>query len=137
MPSEKESRRPEWIPGHEAKLADGATWTFRKPRIRFRPKFKDGKATVKQETGLGPESDALFDIVTGVTDCNVTEWMSARFEFLANLLKANYTLTDDDLSDLLVIDPDDEAVLEVWDGLTRMAKGLAPKPIADISNAVV
>lgn len=126
MLDERAMRSPEWKPGNEVKLADGQTWTVPIPRIRFRPKFVDGIAIVKADV-FGPEIDPLFDIICGIVDVDTMVWLGVRFDVVSRLLRMNYRLSDDELSDLLVMDPDDEVNKLMWEDLTKVAMGESVK----------
>jgi len=128
MLDERALRKPGFSEGYPVRLADGQDWVFPKPRIRFRPKIgPDGRVEVGR-TAFGPEFDASFDVLFGVTEAEPGEQMRVQFEMAVRLLSANYELTAEQLADLIVFEPGDEASDERWGQLSRALMGIAPKP---------
>ena len=119
-----------WRDGAKIVLADGQEWTIPKPRLRLRPRFESGKVVgVRDLPSYAPEDDELVEALFGVGDVEADVWLTARFELLARLLRANYDLTDLELAELLAIDGDDPASGERWTEITRVLRGLGPKPL--------
>jgi hypothetical protein len=129
MRDEKALRRPEFQPGHKVMLADGQEWEIPKPRLRLRPRFEGGRVVGFSDLpSFGPEHDELVETLFGLGEPEPDAWLTARWEILGRLLRANYDLTDGDLVELLAID-DGPAEAERWAGITRALRGLAPKPL--------
>jgi hypothetical protein len=122
-------RKSTFSEGYPVRLADGQDWTFPKPRIRFRPKIgPDGRVEVGGGPSFGPEFDGMLDTLFGVTEAEPVEQLRIKFEMAVRLLSANYDLTPDQLGELIVLEPGDEASDERWDQLSRVLMGIAPKP---------
>jgi len=122
-------RKPGFSEGYPVRLADGQDWTFPKPRIRFQPKIgADGRVEVGGGPSFGPEFDEKLDVLYGVTEAEPVEQLRVKFEMAVRLLSANYELTAEQLGDLIVLEPGDEASDERWDQLSRALMGIAPKP---------
>jgi hypothetical protein len=129
MLDERALRKPGFSDGHKVALADGQEWTFPKPRIRFRPRIgPDGRVEVGGGPSFGPEYDGQLDVLFGVTEAEPFERLRVKFEVAVRLLRGNYELTDDQVGELLVMEPGDPASDERWEELTRVLMGIAPKP---------
>jgi len=126
---EKALRKPGFSEGYKVTLADGQEWTFPKPRIRFRPRIgADGRVEVGGGPSFGQEYDQQLDILFGVAEVEPLERLRVKFEMAVRLLQANYSLTDNDLAELLVLELDDEASEDQWDQIASVVMGVAPKP---------
>lgn len=132
MLDEKARRKPEFVEGYSITLADGQTWYMPKPRFRFKPKFVEGKVEIAAGATFGPESDAEVDVLYGVVDVEGSEFLRVKLALAVRLLRANYDLTDDDLIDLLVLEPGDPASDARWEGISNALMGIAPKPLPAI-----
>ena len=126
---ERALRKPGFSEGYGVVLADGQTWIFPKPRIRFRPKIgADGRVEVGGGPGFGPEYDQQIDVLYGMTEAEPIEQLRVRFEVAVRLLQSNYELTSDQLSELIVYEAEDEAAQDQWVQLSRVIMGISPKP---------
>jgi hypothetical protein len=125
---EKALRRAEWRDGHKITLSDGQEWTIPKPRLRLRPRFESGKVVGTRDVEYRPEDDAIVDTLFGASDVDPDAWVQARWELLARLLRANYDLSDDALTELLAIDSGDAGGQDRWTEITRALRGFGPKP---------
>jgi hypothetical protein len=135
MLDEKQLRRPEWVEGHWTELADSQKWCFPRPRVRFKPSFNpDGKIDVGGGNSFGPEFDANLDVLWGLTECTGYEQLRVKFETAVRLLKCNYDLTNEQLAELLVYEPDDPVSKGRFDAVSSIIRGQAPKPLADTSD---
>jgi hypothetical protein len=122
-------RKPGFSEGYKVTLADGQEWKFPRPRIRFRPRIgADGRVEVGGGPSFGPEYDQQLDILFGAVEAEPLEQLRVKFEVAVRLLRSNYDLTDAQLADLVVFEPDDDAGEERWDQLSRAIMGIAPKP---------
>lgn len=129
---EQALRREDFAEGVEVKLWDGQIWTLPRPVLSgFYPKRKhDG--TFEASTGFqfGPEYDRLLDAFIDSTDG--LERMGLLFSLAAYLLGRNYDVADADLPRLLyrvvADDPRQEENFEMWQILSDIALGNAPKP---------
>jgi hypothetical protein len=129
MLDEKSLRRPGFSEGYKVKLADGQEWTFPKPRIQFRPQLgPDGRVEVGGGPSFGPEYDHEFDVLFGVVEVDALERLRVKFEMLVRLLTANYRLSADEVAELLVLEPGNDASDQLWDELSNVLMGIAPKP---------
>lgn len=127
--NESSRRRPSWRDGHKITLADGQEWTIPKPRLRLRPRFEAGRVVATRDLPeYAPEDDELVEALFGAGDDEPDRWLTARFELLARLLRANYELSDLELTELLSIDDGDPSTGERWTEITRALRGLGPKP---------
>lgn len=126
MPIEAERRREEFAGGEPVRLADGQFWTVPRPRVRIRP-VRD-EAGVMQLRGLftfGDAYDAKFQAFSAARTRS-EEW-TALLDLVFDLMKRNYDLTDDELTDLLSWDVDDPAADERMEQLGAIVAGQAPK----------
>ncbi len=128
MLDEAALRKPGFSDGHKVTLADGQEWTLPRPKMRFKPKIVDGRVEVGGGATFGPEYDESMEILFGVVEVEPVERLRVKFELAVRLLRANYELTDDDVSALIVLEPDDPASDDRWEQLTRAIMGVAPKP---------
>jgi hypothetical protein len=133
--NEKERRRPEFVEGDWAELADGQLWCFPRPRIRFRPIIVDGKVEVGGGRTFGPEYDESLSILLGTKDAEPIDVLTVKFDMAIRLLRTNYTLSDNEVCDLISLDPDDEDSTERFRVVGRILAGIAPKPLADTSES--
>ena len=121
-------RKPGFAEGYKVRLADGQEWTFPKPRFRFRPKIgPDGRVEVGGGPSFGPEYDQQFEVLFGVVESDGFEQLRVKLEMAVRLLQSNYELTANDLAELLVLEPGDQASEDRWDELVRVLMGLGPK----------
>jgi hypothetical protein len=144
-PLEPERRRP-WASGTPVRLADGATWLLARPV--FRPRRGD-----LTRPGVDPPLDRIFDKVALGEGVDLQDVWEAAWA----LLRANYHLTDDELSRLLSVAPGEESrcladsVLEAlfgpgepvrtysnWVRASLLANGLGESdiPAADLPNVL-
>lgn len=128
MIDEVARRKPEFEAGTQITLADGQQWWIPKPKFRFKPKFVDGKIEIGGGATFGPEHEAEVEIVFGVVDVPGDEFIRARFALTIGLLRANYELADDELSELLIWEINDAASDARWEGIRDALQGVAPKP---------
>jgi hypothetical protein len=127
MLDEKALRRPGFSEGTPVTMADGQVWTLPKPRFRFKPKIVDGRVEIGGGATFGPESDGDLEILYGVVDVGAEEFLRVKMAMAVRLLRANYELTDDDLGDLLVLEPGDAASDDRWTAISDAVAGIAPK----------
>jgi hypothetical protein len=130
-------RKTEFVEGHRVILADGQSWSFPRPKIRFVPKLVDGKFEVSGGASFGPEFDANLDVLYGVTESDGIERLRVKFEMTCRLLMANYSLTPENLAELVVVEIGDPASEERWQQTTEVLFGNSPKPTASTSDAAV
>jgi hypothetical protein len=129
MLNEMERRKPEFSEGYPVTMADGQKWTLPKPRHRFKPKIVAGRVEIAGGATFGPESDGDLEILYGVVDVEPGEFLRVQFAMAVRLLLANYALSDDEVAELIVLEPDDPAAAERWTELTKAITGVAPKPM--------
>jgi hypothetical protein len=128
MLDERALRKSTFSEGHKVVLADGQEWVFPKPRVRFKPRIAaDGRVEVAGGPSFGPEYDQQLDVLFGVADVEPVEQLRVKFEVAVRLLRSNYELSDQQIADLVVFEPGDEAAEERWDQLSRVLMGIAPK----------
>lgn len=136
MLDQKALRRDTFSEGYEVELWDKQMWTLPKPRLKFRPILgDDGSVSPGCKSGFGPEYDEKLDILNCVVEANNWDYLTVAFEVLVRLLLANYDLTQQDVSDLIMFDPEDEDNQEQWKPIIRAIRGLVPKPTPDISDS--
>ena len=128
MLDEKSLRKPGFIDGHRVRLADGQEWAFPKPRIRLKPKFIDGRVEVGGGATFGPEYDDRLETLFGVADVDPCELLRVKFEVAVPTLAANYYLRQEDVSELIVLEPGEPASDERWEQLNDVLLGNVPKP---------
>jgi hypothetical protein len=105
---EQERRREAFSQGEGVELADGQTWFFPSAIVEMRPRFENGRpsfANPIRRLSFGPEHDA------GLAEIRASGTEAQRFDgvvyLAADLLRSNYDLTDDQLSDLLSVTVDE------------------------------
>ena len=126
--NERALRRPTWRDGHKITLSDGQEWTIPKPRLRLRPRFESGHVTGTRDVEYAPEDDEIVDTLFGTGEVEPDAWVTARWELLARLLRANYGLSDSQIAELIAIDPIEPTGTDRWTEITRALRGLSPKP---------
>ena len=60
---EKTLRKPGFIDGIKVTMADGNEWTLPRPKIRFKPRFVEGRVEVGGGPSFGPDFDEKLDIL--------------------------------------------------------------------------
>jgi hypothetical protein len=133
--NELERRKPDWVEGDWAVLADFQKWAFPRPKLRFRPMRVDGKIQVGGGRVFGPEYDESLSIILGTKEAESFEILTVKFDMAVRLLQSNYNLTDDETFDLLSLDLEDPASVERFDVVSNILAGIAPKPSADTSTS--
>jgi hypothetical protein len=133
MLDEKSKRKPEWSEGDWAELADGQRWAFPRPKLRFRPMRVGGKIEVGGGRVFGPEYDDSLSLILGTKEAEPFEVLTAKFDMASRLLQSNYSLSDEETFDLIVLDAEDPASVERFAIVSDILEGIAPKPSADTS----
>jgi hypothetical protein len=128
MIDEKARRKAEFVEGYPVMLADGQEWWMPKPKFRFKPKFVNGRVEMTGGATFGPESDSELEILYGVVDAEAGEFLRVKFALAVRLLRVNYELTDDEVADLVVLEPGDAASEARWEAMTNALMGNSPKP---------
>ena len=105
--SEAEKRKPEFVAGSPAVLADGQTWWFPPPPWRVYATFEGGRATSARVR----EDPELLDLRERYGAATGWQGWLLLLSMAAWLLGRNYTLSDADLGELL---GDIEAPGSVW-----------------------
>ncbi len=136
MLNERELRKPEWVEGFWVECADGQRWSFPRPKIRFKPRIVDGKVMVGGGATFGPEFDTNMDVLFGIVESEPVERLRVKFEIAVGLLRSNYNLSDDQVCDLVVLEPDSEDGDRRWAELTNVLAGESPKHTGSGSGAV-
>ncbi len=128
MPIESTRRHPKFDDKHSVpvQLSDGQFWFIPKPWYEIRPIFQDGLAVDYNSCFThGSELDDLIETISASDDFALRTLASVGLA--AYLLKRNYDLSDEDLSDILIYragDPQSELMLrEIID----VAMGLSGK----------
>jgi hypothetical protein len=141
VPTPREAAKSDWVDGRDILLEDNQTWTFPLPRIRIRfdvgGDLSPSESTPQVETNrhFGPEYDRLQDEFREFNAAYSAEgstlgdldYVKAIIPLAASLLRRNYDLTDDQLSNLLIYIPGDARNFEMWDSIRRVAMGIGPK----------
>lgn len=125
MRAESECRRPEFQGGIPVTLADGNEWLLPRPRLYVYPKFVDGKPQLARGCEWGPDYLALLDAAREAR--NGDDFLLAQFALAIDLLRRNYDLSDDELAELLRTETDGEASQQMWEEVSAVAAGAAPK----------
>lgn len=137
MLDETALRTPGFTEGYRVQLADGQEWTFPKPRLKFFPaRGQDGKI----ELGGGATFDdeeyrSLMSEYFEVDREDLYAAWSCKVRVACHLLLRNYSLADEALTELLPVEFDDEANMEMWRDLTPLLRGMPPKHLTDGLNA--
>jgi hypothetical protein len=134
-------RKPEFQEGVRVKLGDGQEWSFPLPKLRMVPK-RNGTGEIVVDYRIGPgygstiqKSFALF--WTPVEEEPENAWQ-IRFAAAADLLQKNYSITDDDLADLIYLDRADPESLALWHDISMVLAGVGrPKPSPATSDSPV
>jgi hypothetical protein len=135
--NEKDRRRPTFSDGSAVQLADGQLWTFPRPKVQFRPRIVDGHAEVMGGSRFGAEFDSDLDILLGVVDAEPVDRLRAKFQMAVRLLLSNYALSDEEISNLIVWEPECPVSAKNWTDLTTvLAGGAPPKQSADTSESL-
>lgn len=121
--NEYEKRRPDFQEGVWVTLADGQDWMFRTPTVQLKPKaLEDGSYGFTRAISLGPSFRELLDKVMEA-DPDEGIPMSACLNLAIPALRLNYDLTDDELADLLIWEPDSPASEEMWGKIIGASTG--------------
>jgi hypothetical protein len=131
--NEESLRRAEFSEGTRIRLADGQEWTFPKPWIRLFPRRgQDGKIDVGGGLTFGSTFNELLDEYVELDEDKVIPKVGVQFRMACLLLVQNYDLSDKQLEQLLIFEPDNDDNLAMWrDELLPLLLGIAPKPSAD------
>ena len=147
MIDEASRQRPDWIEGNPIKLEDGQDWHFPKITKEFRvharsPRdaaFGVGVSPVETNRRFGAAfwakhramTEAIANQPANGSD-EAAEAAVARFQAVADvawdLLERQYTLSEDELVELLPLILGDEDNKAVWDAIIDHALGISPKP---------
>lgn len=137
MLDEAALRKPEFMDGVKIKLGDGQEWMFRRPRIRLAPKRgEDGSLTagLKVAPGQAEVLEKCFEAMWNLSNETVVDTWSLRFGAASALLLANYSLTDDDIAELIYWDSEEPECFDRWELIDDLLRGVAPKVISAISE---
>ena len=125
MLDENAIRRPDFQAGFDVVLGDGQTWTFPRPRLSFRPTIVNGKIKIKGAS-FGPEFDPYYDVIFGVAEHEDWGLQEAKVMIAFMLLRSNYDLPDEAVSDLLSLEPHDSKSVEMWQTIMDVVMGRDP-----------
>ena len=134
-----------FVDGVPIKLVDGQEWIFPKPRLVISPirdpetgRFVAGmRPTLNDEYGkVFQESfDASMKLADSEDDGEARfQVMSTRLELATILLRHNYALDDDDVTQLLTIDDQIPESVEAWKAIDQVVMGESQKPSPDTSE---
>jgi hypothetical protein len=119
-------RKPGFHEGVRVALADGQEWALPEFRYRFFPgRDDDGKIVAKGRVTYGPERDRDIDLVLGALEVDPGDRLDAKLRVAAELLLANYDLTDDMLADLLPMEMGDEGLTTMWRDILLAIQGVS------------
>jgi hypothetical protein len=130
MITENDRRRETFTPGVPVTLADGQAWQFPRPMIAWRFNRRDDVVDPTICTSLGEEFDAAmkaYEESAGDEPRNLYKVVQTAMRVAAAMLLANYRLSDQELSRLLFVTPDEDN-METWGEILDVARGNAPKP---------
>ncbi len=135
-------RKPEFVEGVRIVLGDGQEWSFPMPKLRLVPqRDSNGEITagIKAIPGQDKSLSRVFDILWTLAEEEPDDAWSVRFAAASYLLGLNYTLTDDDLGDLIFLSRDDQESLDRWQFIDNVLRGISPKkePTPDGSDLPV
>lgn len=125
--NEVELRKTEFREGIAVLMADGQRWHIRKPKIRIGFTEIAGESDVKRTISFGQAYDHYINTIYGGEDVDGYEKLKAEFAVLAALLRENYELTSEQLSELIAMDIGDEASEDRWNEIRNALTGIAPK----------
>lgn len=147
MISEQECRREDWIEGVPILLENDEEWQFPKPVMQLRLSLGGGQVGhefVPASTDTNRRfSQAYFDEMDAFRETIVNlpapdepvegervtglDLTKMGFSLAANLLRRNYTLTDDEVAELLQGPVGDPRTDMMWVAIRDVALGIAPK----------
>lgn len=138
MLDEPALRRPEFREGPKIKLADGQDWAFPEPRIQLFPvrNPKTGEIEVGGGPSWGDNYRDWLDAYVNTGEDEIYDRISLQFRMASDLLLKNYTLSDQDLGRLLVIDVGSEESSQRWSEIISVLLGNLPKRLPDGSAAL-
>ncbi len=121
--NETNLRKPDFEDGVRVTLSDGQDWTIPKPRFVFYPRFdSDGNVTVGARVRFRDDID--FEVENFVGSNDPYAEIRYRFEVMFKLLRSNYDLSDENLSDLLAVNLSDPVSAANWRRIDRILCGM-------------
>lgn len=111
-------RAPEFSQGRAVTLSDGQAWTFPKPARKVRPRFgDDGVASLSLFPSFGRAVDDMLAPLRDDSFDDPALFFELGLSAAATLLRRNYTLSHEQLADLLEFNLDDEASVRSWQAI--------------------
>ena len=130
---EQERRRDGFSPEAAITMGDGQVWYLRKPRYSSRAVFKEnGDADFATRVTFNADYEPLVAQHEAAEDNYERVKIAAKMVRL--LLLANYDLTNEELGDLITLD-ESEANVQMWNALSSVVLGIAPKASSGGSDA--
>ena len=127
---EQSRRRPDFVEGVPVALANGQEWHFPKPQVRIRPRIEGGKVlAVSGSFTHGGDYDKQLAAFHEAADGG--DQAVQMFAMAVGLLSMNYTLSDDELGDLLSFVVGTEAGDAMRQELVEVVLGTSPKLTPD------
>jgi hypothetical protein len=107
-------------------FADGQRWEVPLPSLTIRPHFKNGRAThATSFLSYGDDVDALVEAIGAATDPSAVICGTATLA--AELLRANYDLTEGELDTLLALAPGSEDPRYQWPAAVMEVVAVKPR----------
>lgn len=125
--NEVELRKPGFREGYALMMADGQRWHIPKPRIRVKLLERENESSILQRPAFGDAYEQSIDILFGVEEATNWKRLETRFKLMAALLRENYELTPQNVSELLILEVDDEKSDERWEEVEDALLGIQPK----------
>ncbi len=123
IPTEESLRSARFRFGQAITLEDGQDWHFPTPRVLFRPSFATGRVSESTPaTDLGDDFNHALDALESSENDN-RSFLSRMFELAAIMMRYNYNITDDQLTELFAFRPGDEASQDTWRSIMGVARG--------------
>jgi hypothetical protein len=135
-PSEESVRLPEFNEADSVGIvmADGQKWFFRKPRIGlvFAINSETGLAESRfQSKGTTPNYADMWERFDNAPENSFIDRARYLIPMTLELLRMNYTFDDAHVPSLYQFDPDEKALLEMWNSLERLVYGIGEKKASD------
>ncbi len=122
---EKDLRLPDWQPGADVMLCDGQVWTLPRPRLVYRMRAKQGGG-VEPFTDGSRQSETYAALLDQLDKDQFTAgWYTSLAGMALDLLREQYTIPDELIPELFVVEPGSEVNVNVWAAIHNAVTGLA------------
>jgi hypothetical protein len=120
-------RRPQFRQDIPVQLGDGQTYWVPKPIVTFGLSFEDGDdhpSLIRKDIGFGRD---YMDVLQKFYDTDGVEQLSVAARLVCRVLRVNYDLTNEHLTELLPYSPENDDNQSMWRDLVAVATG-SPNP---------